>query len=451
MSVTDTRMKGWVQLPSDAAYATLKSTGTYTQDGRTITYDETTAYLTPDTGIGGTGLEGNKAVVTNAAGDVINSGVTSTELSYLTNARKNLQQQIDELASKIGTAAAGVYVLNTLDELLASTDTPGTYYVPDAYGTYYQYLIDNDGKIQLVGTGIPPEDIGQQDLSAYQKKADPTLQVRNKNTNLVDGTVVGSINTLDQEIGQAYPLDTVAQTITGAINELANRESGSVDVVGTNRVQVTSTPLPDGSGNRYVIGHFNDGLTEAATYTTVFNAGHLQIQHVKTDSFGHVLKNTLNPINVYAPVEGGSADGQVWTWDPVYNRGRWATVSTSGTYSADNGVIIDGTTIKHVNTGKAAAYGNATDALRMVTDDQGHIATASRPVGASGQYINNSWQWETPKTTAASILDGTTTEKLVNAAAIYDIMDGMRLKKMTQAQYDALGTKDPQTVYIIVG
>lgn len=322
MSVTDTRMKGWVQLPSDAAYATLKSTGTYTQDGRTIAYDETTAYLTPDTGIGGTGLEGNKAVVTNAAGDVINSGVTSTELSYLTNARKNLQQQIDELASKIGTASAGVYVLNTLDELLASTDTPGTYYVPDAYGTYYQYLIDNDGKIQLVGTGIPPEDIGQQDLSAYQKKADPTLQVRNKNTGLLDGTVVGSINNLDQEIGQAYPLDTVAQTITGAINELANRESGSVDVVGTNRVQVTSTPLPDGSGNRYVIGHFNDGLTEAATYTTVFNAGHLQIQHVKTDSFGHVLKNTLNPINVYAPVEGGSADGQVWTWDPVYNRGR---------------------------------------------------------------------------------------------------------------------------------
>lgn len=87
----------------------------------------------------------------------------------------------------------------------------------------------------------------------------------------------------------------------------------------------------------------------------------------------------------------------------------------------------------------------------MVTDDQGHIATASRPVGASGQYINNSWQWETPKTTAASILDGTTPEKLVNAAAIYDIMGGMRLRKCTQAEYDAIPTPDPNTVYVIVG
>ena len=39
MAVTDTRMKGWVRLKSDADYATLKTTGTYTQDGRTISYD----------------------------------------------------------------------------------------------------------------------------------------------------------------------------------------------------------------------------------------------------------------------------------------------------------------------------------------------------------------------------------------------------------------------------
>lgn len=41
-------------------------------------------------------------------------------------------------------------------------------------------------------------------------------------------------------------------------------------------------------------------------------------------------------------------------------------------------------------------------------------------------------------------------DRLVNANAINDIMGGMRLKKMTQSQYDSLGTKDANTVYIIV-
>lgn len=456
MSVIDTRMKGWVKLPSDTAYTTLKTTGTYTQDGRTITYDETTAYLTPDTGIGGTGLDGNKAVITNASGDIINSGVTSTELSYLTNARKNLQQQIDELASKIGTASAGVYVLHTLDELLASVDTPGTYYVPDAYGTYYQYIIDDAGKIQLVGTGIPPEDIGQQDLTAYQKKADPTLKVKyayndpysGETKGAVVGTVVGSINELDKEIGDAFPLSTTAQTVTSAINELALRNAGEVEISGANRIQVTSTPLPSGKGNKYIIGHIDDTLTTAGTYGNRINEGQINLALPTVDSYGHVLSTT--PVwPVYAPTSAGT-NGQVWSWDAVNNKGAWATVSASGTYTADNGIKLDGTTIKHVNTGKTASYGSDTDALRIVADDQGHLTAVSRPVGTSGQYINNSWEWTSPKDSASSILDGSAPEKLVNASAINDIMGGMRIKKITQANYDALPEKDTQTIYVIV-
>lgn len=115
MSVIDTRMRGWVKLKSDADYNTLKTTGTFTQDGRTITYDETTAYLTPDTGIGGTGLDGNKAVITNASGDIINSGVTSTELSYVSNARSNIQKQIDDIVAQIGVGTQNYFAATFAD------------------------------------------------------------------------------------------------------------------------------------------------------------------------------------------------------------------------------------------------------------------------------------------------------------------------------------------------
>lgn len=396
MSVENTRMAGWVKLKSDADYNTLKTTGTFTQDGTTITYNDKTVYLTPDTGIGGTGLAGNKAVITNASGDIINSGVTSTELGYLTNARKNLQQQIDELEAKIGTASAGVYVLHTLDELLASTDTPGTYYVPDAYGTYYQYLIDDNGTIQLVGAGIPPEDIGQQDLAAYQKKADDKLDVTYYQTKADKGefkdqkvgTVVGSINELDKEIGDSYPLATVSQTLSSAINELALRNSGEVEIIGANRISVTSEPLASGKGNKYTIGHINDTLTTAGTYGTRVNEGHINLALPTVDSYGHVLSTT--PVwPVYAPTSQGTA-GQVWSWDATNNKGAWATVSSNGTYTASKGIKLDGIDIQHANSYTATTLGNDTDALKITVDDTGHVSKVTRPVGTAGQYINSS-------------------------------------------------------------
>lgn len=443
MAVTDTRMKGWVKLPSDAAYATLKSTGTYTQDGRTITYDDTTAYITPSDGIGGTTLQGNTAVVTNASGEVINSGVTSTELSYVSNARSNIQKQIDDIVAQIGVGTQN-YFAATFAEI--DYTKPGNWYIENGDGTYFYGIVDNEHKFTPINARVDPSEIGQQDLSAYQLKQDAAINVRAVN-GVPQGTVVNAINAIEVKAGNAWPLATTAQTLSGAINELYNSGGTDVTVTGINGISVTNV-----ASGKFAVGHTLDGTKQAATYGQVINPGLVRMPFVTTDANGHVLTSTTATAqNFYIPTTVGTA-GQVWTWNATLARGEWQTPTGGGAvYTGNNGIQIDGTVISHVNTGKAFMWSGIGYADKLVIDDSGHVITYERKPGNAGQYLGEYWQFMTPKKSADEILENTDTLKLTTSKSIYDIMGGMRLKKMTQAAYDALATKDPNTVYIIIG
>ena len=441
MSYESTRLKEHVVLPNDSAYNELKTSGTYTQDGVTIQYDPHTVYMTPTSGVGGGGLDANTAVVTNAAGDIVNSGVTATELSFVAQARSNLQKQIDDLRSQIGTGT-GNYFADTFEEI--DYTKPGNWYVPNGDGTYFHGVVDDMGNFRPVQARVNPEDIGQQDLSAYQKKSDPSIVVKNIG-GVQQSTVVGALNTLDIKAGNAWPLATVSQDLSSAINELAGRGGGDTTVVGGTQITVTSPVY-----GTYAISHGPMGTT-AYQYGNVVSSGAANIPLLNADSNGHIT--TSSTVRTFYIPSTQGYNGQVWTWDATNQRGYWATPTGGGggAYTASDGITIDGTVIKHTNTGRANQLGDYSTALALTFDDTGHAAQSALRTGTAGQYIDNSFKWRSPKSTAAQILSGTGNTDLVNAASIYDIMGGMKLVKTTQAAYDALGTKDANTVYIIVG
>lgn len=431
-------------LPSDSAYNTLKTTGSYTDPdtGATIAYNEHTIYMTPTSGVGGGGLDANTAVITNAAGELINSGVTSTELSFVSQARSNLQKQIDDLKAQIGTGT-GNYFADTFEEI--DYTKPGNWYVPNGDGTYFHGVVDDNGNFRPVQARVLPEDIGQQDLSAYQKKSDPTILVKNT-AGVQQATVVGALNTLDAKTGNAWPLATVSQDLSSAINELAGRGGGDTTIIaGNNGINITVPAI-----GTYAIAHSTVNVA-ALNYGAIVDTGHARLPLITTDSYGHVTM-TSSIRDFYVPSTGGY-NGQVWTWDATNNRGYWATPTGGGggTYTGTDGISIDGNVIKHSATGLARQVGSATTAFYSQINDQGHVNTMRFTAGSNTQYLGGDVTWKSPKTTADEILSGTDQTKLTASSAINDIMGGMRLKKCTQAEYDAIAIKDNNTVYIIVG
>lgn len=443
MAYKSSRVKEHVMLPSDSAYNTLKTTGSYTDPdtGTTITYNEDTIYLTPTSGVGGGGLDANTAVITNAAGELINSGVTSTELSFVAQARSNLQKQIDDLKSQIGTGS-GNYFADTFDEI--DYTKPGNWYIPNGDGTYFHGVVDDAGNFRPVQARVDPADIGQQDLSAYQKKSDPSIIVKGTD-GVQKASVVGALNALDGKTGNSWPLATISQDLSSAINELAGRGGGDTTVVGGTQINVTSPTY-----GTYAINHGPQG-TGMYQYGSVPSSGSANLPIITSDNNGHILTSSTSR-TFYIPSTQGY-NGQVWTWDAVNQRGYWATPTGGGgsTYTADNGIKIDGTVIRHEYNDRGGQIGDYSTAIAITADQQGHVANLRATIGTTSQYMDGTMKWHNPKSTADQILSGTANIDLVNAASVYDIMGGLRLKKCTQAQYDALGTKDPNTVYIIVG
>lgn len=456
---------------SEAQYATLKANGNITVGGITVPYSDTTLYLTEGVADDGSSMNSNSVVVTDNQGNTITSGVTVTELNQLDNVRSNIQKQIDDLKDLIDRANYAVYFGNTVDDI--DVEQPGTYYIPSLTNPdlYDQYIVTEDQEIKLIARSIPAEQIEQQDLSAYQKKVDPTINVRNVNSGASITTVVGSINELDREMGDAWPLETNAQTVSAAINELANRTvTGDVQIDGVGVI------VADITGDGYEISH---KVAQAAYDTTKVigkkvNNGCWQFPAgLRRDQYGHLSSTQATNLNMYIPLTAGTADGQVWTWDETTGTGRWGAGGTGTTVLAGTGLQLDGDVMNHLNTARTTAgalasttltYGGTNSIPTIKIDSTGHISvigtqTAYPPTVKGNQY--DYWAsvgsgagngaWTAAVNDADTIVANTKPNTLVNSNAINDIMSGMKIVRMTQAAYDALSVKNPNIIYFIVG
>ena len=71
-------------------------------------------------------LTANRVVVSNGSGKIAASGITTTELGYLDNATSNIQQQINELKSRLDGMTATTYVTNALTSIVNKVFGGGT-------------------------------------------------------------------------------------------------------------------------------------------------------------------------------------------------------------------------------------------------------------------------------------------------------------------------------------
>lgn len=71
-------------------------------------------------------LTANRVVVSNGSGKIAASSITATELGYLDNATSNIQQQINELKSRLDGMTATTYVTNALTSIVNKVFGGGT-------------------------------------------------------------------------------------------------------------------------------------------------------------------------------------------------------------------------------------------------------------------------------------------------------------------------------------
>ena len=111
-------------------------------------------------------LTANRVVVSNGSGKIAASGITTTELGYLDNATSNIQQQINELKSRLDGMTATTYVTNALTSIVNKVFGGGT--------------IGPDGNISWGQSGT----IAVGNINVFSQSADPA-----------GGTVQGAIRT----------------------------------------------------------------------------------------------------------------------------------------------------------------------------------------------------------------------------------------------------------------
>ena len=111
-------------------------------------------------------LTANRVVVSNGSGKIAASGITTTELGYLDNATSNIQQQINELKSRLDGMTATTYVTNALTSIVNKVFGGGT--------------IGPDGNISWRQSGT----IAVGNINVFSQSADPA-----------GGTVQGAIRT----------------------------------------------------------------------------------------------------------------------------------------------------------------------------------------------------------------------------------------------------------------
>lgn len=145
--------------------------------------------------------------------------------------------------------------------------------------------------------------------------------------------------------------------------------------------------------------------------------------------------------------EGGSSI----TIDPTLDGNSDNPVANSAITNAINGKL------QSVDFAATNWAGTGTTSLRKTTNGSSYTNYAfvasinQKPILSSNyQYVNKFSLVETSAITTA-ITSSSTDSEIPSAKAVNDKLGGLSIVKMTQSEYDALATKDSNTLYVING
>lgn len=139
------------------------------------------------------------------------------------------------------------------------------------------------------------------------------------------------------------------------------------------------------------------------------------------------------------------------------------TVPTSNTaFTNDAGYLVANDITGKTDTSAFTAHTAST--VHMTTTEKTNLDSLATNIAAiSGITSSKVGNWDTASTNShthsnKTVLDGINSTKVsnwdgavTNASNAVTALGGLKLVKLTQAQYDALATKDNSTLYVIVG
>ena len=150
--------------------------------------------------------------------------------------------------------------------------------------------------------------------------------------------------------------------------------------------------------------------------------------------------------NVISAEGGGSI-----TIDPSLDASSTNPVANSAITNAINGKL------QSVDFAATNWAGTGTTSLRKTVNGSSYTNYAfvasinQKPILSSDyQYVNKFSLVETSAITT-SVTSSSTDTQVPSAKAVYDQLGGLKLVKLTQSEYDALATKDSNTLYVING
>ena len=249
--------------------------------------------------------------------------------------------------------------------------------------------------------------------------------------NIVTGTSSSSIAVGNHNHDTAYPSKSSFETHTASTSHMTSAEKTNLDSLATNIATIsgiTSTNVSNWNSktsNTSTVTKVELGLPTglSAATTSISTSGKFDVKF----SDGYSIPTTARQSN----------------WDTAYSHASGITATANAVNSLTGAVG----TMAFQNT---SSYSSATQVNTALSgkSNTGHTHSSSN-VTSMGGYAK-------PSSTSAISTGDTLNQavgKLENALdskANSSDLDGIKLKKITQSAYDALTTKDSNTLYIIV-
>ena len=255
-------------------------------------------------------------------------------------------------------------------------------------------------------------------------------------------TVSGSVSSLSGEVvtlsGEVSANTANISTLSGNVATV----SGQVDAVSGQVSSLSGSVIENEEITAAALNQLNDDVlaVSAATSGKVdLSSVVSSVTSASTDSEIPTAKAVFDAI----PTGGTSI-----TIDPTLNSGSTNPVANSAITDAFNNVanIRQNNDSMHVRWYDVRDY-NGTFKFSIYNFSINGRMPLSRQ-NATDSNVDNFSLVETSAITSA-MTSGSTHSEVPSAKAVYDKFDGLKLKKITQDDYDTLTTKDSQTLYII--
>ena len=318
------------------------------------------------------------------------------------------------------------------------------------------------------------------------------------------GVTSGEVQTMiDNSLsGYVYTADNGKQDIYGSKTFIGEKRINFTQGTSTNKPGFTIYGVRDAEGNASQLGTFElnpTAITESNTTFPLLSLGHYRSgnrrasvqsyigfrqydydnsaayhllaplpQNAKTPfSLTTTFKNFYMPLGIKVDNStmvkadsGGVMDissyigGGSITIDPSLNTGSTNAVANSAITTAINDRATKGQAYGSTSFGSSSGKEYVRfEKVNGTRDSERYISKINGFMVWGTTNINACKNWELVETSAitTSVTSSSTDSQVPSAKAVNDKLGGLSLVKLTQAEYDALATKDSNVLYVIVG